>query len=298
MSEKKFFAAFVMTYNRSAILPDTVQKLKQQTFPPEYILIVDNSDNDLTEQLIQSFNDSSIGYYKVGYNSGPAGAAYYGLKTLAEAGYEWIYWGDDDDPPRTNNTFESLLQHVPKMQHNVGQIGFVGHRFNIHTGKVVKTTNDEIKDSGLLEVDTISGGMCKIVRSDVVKNGVLPDKTLFFGFEELDFDLRLKQAGYISVVDKELFYSERKKAGKLQPNSSASTNQLKASWREYYSIRNLLFILSLHKQYRALTALVIRKLLKIPMAYRYGMRNGNFTAKLVALSINDWLFNNRITRKF
>lgn len=287
-----------MTYQRADILPQTLQALLNQTFPPQYILVVDNSHDHATEKLISDLSNPHIGYHRVGYNSGPAGAAHFGLKILAEQGYQWIYWGDDDDPPRTLDMFETLIGHIQAPERNMGQIGFVGHRFNIKNATIVKTSNDELNGEGLLPVDTISGGMCKIVNAEVVKAGVLPDETLFFGFEELDFDLKLKSAGYSSVVDKSLFLSERIKAGKGNDANELTTRHFNTSWREYYSIRNLLFILSYHKQPKAILLVLLRKISKIPLSYRYGLKNGNRTAKIVTTAIADWIRNKRVIRKF
>ena len=74
------FAAFVMTYERPEVLLKTIQNLREQTFPPELILIVDNSISRTTEILLNKHKFSNLEYFKVGYNSGPAGASKIGLK--------------------------------------------------------------------------------------------------------------------------------------------------------------------------------------------------------------------------
>jgi len=293
----KFFAAFVMTYQRANILPETLKSILNQTFPPEFILIVDNSDDNTTEQLVLCMNLPNIGYHRVGYNSGPAGASHIGLKILAEQGYKWIYWGDDDDPPRSPDMFEKLLKHT-NVSENVGQIGFVGHKFSFKNAKISKIRSEYLTGKGALEVDTIAGGMCKIVKGEVVLKGILPDKSLFFGFEDLDFDLKLKKAGYVSLIDQPLLLRERAKVGKLASTELKSKTQLAASWREYYSIRSLLFILSYHKQPKAILLVLLRKISKIPLSYRYGLKNGNRTAKIVTTAIADWIRNKRVIRKF
>lgn len=235
------FAAFVMTYNRVEILPDTIHKIKQQTFAPEYILIVDNSDNNLTEDYIKNLNDPKIGYYKVGYNSGPAGGAYYGLKILAERGFNWIYWGDDDDPPFYNDTFEILLNSIVGKE-NIGVVGQVGALINPITGDIVRI-KDEKLIGDYLRVDYIGGGQCMIVNSKLIPE-CLPEKELFFGFEDLSFALRVKATNFKMLVPVELFIRNRKKSGSFGTNkmSIPGNSNYKASWRLYYSTRSLIYI--------------------------------------------------------
>ncbi|TAE20248.1 MAG: glycosyltransferase, partial [Bacteroidetes bacterium] len=96
--QSKYLAGFIITYNRVNILPDTVEKILAQSFPPEKLLIVDNSEGTETEEWVKTVPHLPLHYYRVGYNSGPAGGAAIGLQKLAEEGYEWIYWGDDNDP--------------------------------------------------------------------------------------------------------------------------------------------------------------------------------------------------------
>ena len=88
---------------------DTIRSLFGQSFPPERILIIDNGDLTL-DFLDENFKgDGRISLHRMGNNSGPAGAAAEGLRLLAEDGYEWIYWGDDNDPPPFPTMFEELL---------------------------------------------------------------------------------------------------------------------------------------------------------------------------------------------
>src|SRR5688572_6004037 len=125
------FAAFVMTFERSEILPGTLNAIFDQTFPPSKVLIVDNSVSSETEKLVQSLGKSNVEYYKVGYNSGPAGASKIGLKKLIEEGYKWIYWGDDDNPPLFRDCFEILMKEANE---KMGIIGAVGSVFDWNTG--------------------------------------------------------------------------------------------------------------------------------------------------------------------
>jgi glycosyltransferase involved in cell wall biosynthesis len=60
MSQKTEFTGFIMTYNRTDILEETINTVLSQTYPPEKILIVDNGDDDKTKRLIESLNSYKI----------------------------------------------------------------------------------------------------------------------------------------------------------------------------------------------------------------------------------------------
>lgn len=248
----KKFAAFVMTYERESILQDTIHKIFSQTFPPEKILIVDNSISLNTEKLIISLNDPRVKYHRVGYNSGPAGAAAIGLRMLAEEGYEWIYWGDDDDPPFFDDVFEIVLK-IAMNDPNCGCVGAVGQFFNSKTGIIKRVPNETIKSSGTLAVDTIAGGMSKIVSGPMIlKLGIVPEEKLFFSFEDLDLDLKIKKSGYSLLVDKSLYWRHRERAGRTNyKRKYLSKKDVSKFWRNYYSTRNLLYICFTNKLFLA-----------------------------------------------
>jgi GT2 family glycosyltransferase len=208
MSDKKF-AAFIVTFNRPDVLMDTIQKILDQTRPPEKLLIVDNNDNDETKNKLAQLYPQ-VAHIKVGHNSGFAGGGKVGLEALAKEGYEWILWADDNDPPYTEDTLEKLLQLAESYNGNCGQVGVVGHKINKRTGLVRRTTNEELEKGEYLEVDTIGGGMIKVIKGESVLKGIVPEAKLFFGFEDLDHDLSQKKAGYKILVHSGLFRSAKK----------------------------------------------------------------------------------------
>ena len=61
---------FIITYNRPEILGDTITKVFAQSFPPEILWIVDNSEGLETYHLISSLEDSRIGIHRMGHTAG------------------------------------------------------------------------------------------------------------------------------------------------------------------------------------------------------------------------------------
>lgn len=241
----KRFAGFLITYERPSVIKDTIDKILQQSVAPEKLLIVDNSDSSETERIVSELAYSRIEYSSVGFNAGPAGAAHYGLRKLAEEGYSWIAWSDDD-PPQFEDSFEKVLG-TAEHGTNIGIVGAVGSRFSWSTGMLKRLEDHELK--GSVPVDSVAGGMVMVINAEVIKKGVLPNPDLFFGFEELDFCLRTKLAGFEIVVNGELAYRYRQAAGRLNMKDSNRYKGWKFSkskdslWREYYSIRNFAYLM-------------------------------------------------------
>lgn len=273
MNNSLFFGGFIITYHRPEILSDTIQKLFDQTFLPERLWIIDNSEDFATQQKIENLNNSKLIYHRVGYNSGPAGAAAIGLKIVADAGYKWILWGDDNDPPPYRDSFENIFKLLAVDFGNlkIGQIGLVGQRFDPKKGKVIRISDSELQSQPWLEVDTIAGGQMKIVSSEVVLKEIFPESDLFYGYEELDFDLSLKKAGFTSVVSSAEFLEVRKKYGRIGFDrpvySKKASNQL---WREFYSTRNMLTILKRNGLYFGYLYYLIKCIAKGFFGFRYG----------------------------
>jgi GT2 family glycosyltransferase len=281
----KHFAGFIMTYERPEILKETLKKIFEQTYSPEKILIVDNSVTDNTCELIKQLNDKRISYYRTGSNIGPAGASKIGLEILAAEGFDWIYWGDDDDPPHFNDVFEKLLT-TAKLTNNVGVIGAVGHKFNKEKGIVIRTSDNALTQQGYLEVDVIAGNVSMIVNKNVVEKGILPDPGLFLNVEEYDFCLRAKKQGFKIIVDRTIFKKYRELKGRFGlPNRPRSVfPSYSVLWRRYYSTRNTIFILlkneksingALHVSFRSL----IKMIFGFKRGWVYGILNFSMEAK-------------------
>lgn len=282
-----FFAGFIITYQRSEIIADTLQKLFDQTFPPEKLWVIDNSEDFFTGQIIKELDNSKVIYFRVGNNVGPAGAASIGLKLVADAGYQWIYWGDDNDPPPYPDTFARLFLLVQSNEDlKIGQVGVVGQRFDPYLGKTVRLRDKELEESSFVTVDTISGNQSKIINSAVIREGIMPSPELFFGFEELDFDLKMGRGTYLSLVDSTMFMELRKKYQRVQFERPVYTKKSSTSIsREYYSIRNMLIILKRNGLHFGYLYFLLKSLAKGLYGFRYGWRFGILNFKFVYTGI-------------
>ena len=286
----------MMTFERPEVLELTLKKLLSQTFPPEFILVVDNSFSKETGKLVEGMADGRIGYYSMGYNSGPAGAAKYGLQKLSQMGFEWIYWGDDDNPPSDPGIFRKSFEGIEEIKKSgkvPGIFGGKGGYLNKYTGRLRSLANYELERARFQEVDSVPGGHTLLVNSSVIKQGVLPNEELFFGFEELDFCLRAKEKGFKIYIDAESWHQIRVKANNNQPNyqwRDSAFGRPEFLWREYYSSRNLLVILFSQKYF---TAFIYRFLVlgfKSILGFKFGWKYGSENFKIQFKAVLDFIF--------
>jgi GT2 family glycosyltransferase len=287
------YSLFIITRNRPSVLKNTIEEIFNQTLPPQSVLIVDNSDNEATQLMYEQTNDSRLQYHKVGYNSGPAGGAKIGMEILFTQGYEWVVWGDDDDPPKFNDVIERLFSIIPKIDIcTIGIIGCLGTRFNFRNGLTLRVPDNDLK--GLIEVDSISGGMFPMLHRNLYNQNVFPTPDLFFGFEELDFCLAVKRANLKIFVSGNEIYRHRLLHGRLGLIKKYKVKSKESLWREYYSTRNLIYIL-LRKEhsYEGVLSISLRTIAKMFYGFKFGYEYGRLNFYFLSKGLYDG-FNNRM----
>lgn len=237
--------AFVITFRRPAVVADTVRQLLAQTRPPERILVIDNAAAPKTEAALGVLGEPRVVYHAMAENAGPAGAAAYALSRLRDEGFEWILWGDDDDPPRTEDTLERLVDLIETHDGpDLGGVAAVGALWDWRRGETRRLPDDQLE--GVREVDAIGGNQCLILRSAALTTAGLPDPRLFFGLEEIELCLRIRRAGYRLLVDGKLMRQHRQLAGRLgvtvrrRPHRRHPPATL---WRRYYNTRNYVYLM-------------------------------------------------------
>lgn len=276
------FGGFVITYNRPEILLQTLDKLFQQTYPADFLWVIDNSEGLETDQAIASLLNPKIKYYRMGYNAGPAGAAAIGLELCGQEGADWIYWGDDNDPPFRSDCFERLLA-IRNVNPFCGVLGAVGHFFDRKKGVIKRVQTRLLEKKEWVEIDYVAGGMCMLVNGQVAKAGIRPDPGLFFGFEELDFCLKVSRKGYSLIVDTSLFLEARKQWGRMDFERPIYRKKKNLS-REYYSLRNLLLISDTLTLNSMRNQLIKKWSMKMFYGFRYGLKYGWKNFKIIGLA--------------
>lgn len=285
----KEIGSFIITFERTSHITETIKAIQSQTLGCSKILVVDNSISHQISETIAEVLNEKISICSLGQNLGPAGAAKIGLQKLADEGCQWIYWSDDDDPPADEMVFERLL-NLTKKYPEAGAVGLGGGKFNQWTGRTKRLQNFQLKESD--EVDFIPGGKSFLIKAEVVRKGILPSTELFFGFEELDYCLKIKKAGFKLYVDGDYWLEQRRKIGAGDPAQQFRSNhwgkQL-PTIRTFYSARNMLYILLKNKLYVAFTFNFLKTVLKAIAGFRFGLTYGKLSWKMNMMALTDFL---------
>ena len=61
---KPFFSVIIPTYNSAILLKRAIQSVLDQTFKDFEIIVIDNSSEDNTESVVQSFNSKKIIFFQ------------------------------------------------------------------------------------------------------------------------------------------------------------------------------------------------------------------------------------------
>lgn len=109
--------AIITTFNREGFLRTAIQSVLQQTFRDFQLLILDNSSQDGTRQVVQGFTDERVRYLC----HAPMGIGEQRNLGVQEAQSEFLAFLDDDDEwlPR------KLEQQVAVFQRGGGELGLV-----------------------------------------------------------------------------------------------------------------------------------------------------------------------------
>jgi GT2 family glycosyltransferase len=256
------FHGVLITFRRLDELTDSLHALFTQTVQLDSLTVVDNDADERVRQVThQSANCAhKVHYMATSSNIGPAGGIHAGVShVLAEAADgDWIVLLDDDDPPPRADTLASLrlsLDDLVSRDPSCAGVGLWGASLKRRTGRL-RAAGGRTPEL----VDYLPGGSCPHYSVAALRVVQLPDPELFFGFDDLDLGLRLRDAGwrvYSSGLARE--HSLRH----MVEGRRASTTIKPPTWRRYYSLRNLVLVLRAHGETRgALVMSLVSGLLK------------------------------------
>jgi len=114
--ESKLVSVIILTYNRAALVKESIESILAQTYAQFELIIVDDGSTDGTDQMIQQMHDERIRYFKFDH-CGHTGK----LKNFAmkQAKGEYIAFNDSDD-----NWKPAKLEKQIKLFEECGDIGF------------------------------------------------------------------------------------------------------------------------------------------------------------------------------
>lgn len=237
-------AAVVLTYRRVRLATQVVSGLlKHEGFDPSHVLLVVNGEGGLDDPELQA----QINVLHLADNLGPAGGYAAGMRWVAEKlDVRWVYLCEDDvglfdlPSPRVADLVvrtEQFMQ-APSTSARVGAVVAFGRDLDPRTGATrphAPGTSDELE-----EVSVAAWG-ASLLSMEVVTAGILPDPSMFFGYEDFDFWLRMRRAGFRLLQDPcaaRTMGDRTSLAGRAQAHAAHRPLDVHEPWRRYYEARN------------------------------------------------------------
>lgn len=239
----------LVTYRRPDGLARALTAIADQTLRVRRLVVVDNAGPDpRTEAAVDDVRRRGleVDLISTGANVGPAGGRAIGMDVVLSraSADDWIALFDDDDAMPEPGTLGALVRFAEERRAAVGRLGGVGlrgARFDRARVRTVAVPDRELA-LGPVHVDHLHGGFFPIYAVAAAREVGTFRRDLFYGFEELEYGLRMTAAGFALVVDGALWrtYEEHFVRYTQRPDPRLSLDEPR--WARYYALRNLLRI--------------------------------------------------------
>jgi len=235
-------AVVVVTFNRADLLAGMLDGLAAQTHEPDAVIIVDNASTDHTREVLDAHRGLHLQRVHLDENTGGAGGFRAGVQLAYDQGFDRIWLMDDDVVPAPDCLAilmaqdEACLMSVREDTHG-HLVEKAATDFDLSRpwairpkrGTVETTYGDRHAMPERVELHNIAfEGF--LVRRDVVEAVGLPDDSFFIFYDDVDFALRARRAGFRiwavrdAVLVRQLDFSQQHDL---------------AGWKGYYMYRNL-----------------------------------------------------------
>ena len=237
-------AVVVVTYNRADLLTRMLDGLVAQTWQPDAVIVVDNASGDHTQQVLDR-DDLPLQVIRSEENVGGAGGFRIGMETAYAAGWDRIWLMDDDVVPAPDCLATLMAVDEPclmcvREDLDGRLVEKSATAFDLRNPLAIKPktasvettygSRDAMPPLVKIEVVAFEGFL---VRRRVVDAVGLPDPTFFIFYDDADFALRARKAGFRiwavrdAVLVRQLPFSQR---------------HALETWKGFYMYRNLFVV--------------------------------------------------------
>ena len=288
-------AIIVLNWNNASDTIACLGSLRHIEYANCTVVVVDNGSTDESVTRIRA-QFPKIEILQTGANLGYAGGNNVGIRHALEqdADYVCILNNDITVEPDFLTRLPSVFQTYSYSDAGVvtplvgempdrGRVWALGSAVNWRTGAVTRLHAGEpvraLRNHDPLEVD-IASGAAMLVKREVLERVGLLDEAFFLYFEETDWCLRIRQAGYciLAVPSSVVWHKVSATLGTTSPVI------------DYYMLRNHLRLIARHwpgaRRLYLLGRIVLRNLLTIAtytVKSHNGRRISNRDARLLAL---------------
>lgn len=233
-------AAYITAYEDAKALNTCLSALRIQTYPIDRIFVVDNSREPLSLDF-----DSRIQVFHHPENIGIAAGIRLTIAQALKEGYDFLWMFDQDSEP-TSTCLEQLMKTYQEQAE--GSIGIIApHAIDARTGETVEPARflgDRFKGYKApsqtqpfdCDAPITSGSLLWLHTYPHVES---PDPRLFIDGVDLDYGMRLRQAGLRNVVVPTAIMKHRfGEPLEVRFAGRKKTIQLYSALRHYYICRN------------------------------------------------------------
>jgi rhamnopyranosyl-N-acetylglucosaminyl-diphospho-decaprenol beta-1,3/1,4-galactofuranosyltransferase len=281
-------AVVVVTYNRAALLTRMLAGLAALDRTPDAVIVVDNASTDHTATVLDGVTDLKLQVIRPDDNLGGAGGFHAGVAAAFEQGFDRIWLMDDDVVPAPDcldvlmAVDEDCLMAV--REDTAGRLVEKAAitfdlrnplRMKPKTAMVETVYGSRARMPELVEIENVAFEGFLVSRRVVEAIG-LPDPGYFIFYDDVDFALRARRAGFRiwavrdAVLVRQLDFDQQHDL---------------AGWKGYYMYRNLFTV---HLRYGE-NAMVRSKpwLITAGVVALSPMRGGRAEARNVRRALKD-----------
>ncbi len=246
---KETVAVVVVTYNRADLLGGMLAGLAALERLPDAVIVVDNASTDLTRQVLAEAANPGLQVLHMTENLGGAGGFHHGVRAAHEQGFDRIWLMDDDVVPAPDclsvlmSHDEPCLMAVREDRHGA-LVEKAATEFDLRRPWALKPKTESVETAfgtraalpEKVEIHVVAFEGFLVRRAVVDKIG-LPDPAYFIFYDDVDFALRARRAGYRiwairdAVLVRQLDFDQQHDL---------------AGWKGYYMYRNLFAV---HRRY-------------------------------------------------
>ena len=238
-------AVVIVTFNRADLLGRMLDGLAAQTHQPDSVIVIDNASTDHTAEVLRARGDLPLRVTNSPQNLGGSGGFHLGVRQAREAGWDRIWLMDDDVVPAPDclavlmATDEDCLMAVRET--TAGElVEKSATRFDLtnplhirpKTASVDSTWSARAELPERVELANVAfeGFM---VRRRVVDRVGFPDPAFFIFYDDVDFAVRARQAG---------FHIWAIRDARLVRQLDFNQQHDLSGWKGFYMYRNLFVV--------------------------------------------------------
>lgn len=192
-------AAVIVTHKRVDLLRHSLEQVVSQTHPVDWVIVVDNGDEDAVRVLVDELAHDKGVYLPSKTNLGGAGGFAYGFLHALALGADAIWCADDDGRPRDHTVLEVLYRTAE--QHQLAEVSPVVANINdpeklafpLRQGTTWHRRVDELQGDFLPQYASLFNGA--LISAKAMERIGVPDYRLFIRGDEVEYHRRLAQSG-------------------------------------------------------------------------------------------------------